>query len=468
MADELRVERTAIDGLLVVHLPLHGDSRGWFKENWQRAKMCALGLPDFGPVQNNVSYNERVGVTRGLHAEPWDKLVSLATGRILGAWVDLRDGPGFGAVHTQELDPATAVFVPRGVANGYQTLEPHTAYSYLVNDHWSAAHRDRYTFVNVADETLAIPWPIPLAEAELSEADRVHPRLGEVSPVPVEPRRVLVLGGSGQVGRALAARFPEADVLGRSAADLSDPAWLDGVDVGSYDAVVNAAAYTAVDAAESPDGRRAAWRVNALAVAELAAAVADAGGVLVHFSTDYVYDGPGPHREDEPLAPLGVYGQSKAAGDVAVRAAPRHYVVRTSWVVGEGHNFVRTMARLADQGASPQVVNDQVGRLTFADDLARSVRHLLDARAPYGVYHVTSHGDPRSWYDVAAAVFVARGRSVADVVPVTAREFGRGKQLAPRPADSVLALGKIASTGFETSDLDEALGRYLATLPAAP
>lgn len=88
----LRVEHTAIPGLLVVTLPVHGDNRGWFKENWQRAKMVASGLPDFEPVQNNVSFNGKVGTTRGIHAEPWDKFVSVATGRVFGAWVDLREG----------------------------------------------------------------------------------------------------------------------------------------------------------------------------------------------------------------------------------------------------------------------------------------------------------------------------------------------------------------------------------------
>ncbi len=119
---QLTVRETQIEGLLVFELPLHGDARGWFKENWQRAKMLELGLPDFGPVQNNMSFNATAGSTRGLHAEPWDKMISLAHGRIFGAWVDLRPGAGFGTVFTHEMGPETAVFVPRGVANGYQAL----------------------------------------------------------------------------------------------------------------------------------------------------------------------------------------------------------------------------------------------------------------------------------------------------------------------------------------------------------
>lgn len=178
----LTVTDTPIPGLTVWELPVHGDSRGWFKENWQREKMVAAGLPDFDPVQNNISFNDEIGTTRGIHAEPWDKFISLASGRIFGAWVDLREGPSFGAVFTTELDPSRAIFVPRGVGNSYQTLEPNTAYTYLVNDHWSPTAN--YTFLNLADETAAIEWPISLSDAEVSDKDRQHPRLGDVTPFP--------------------------------------------------------------------------------------------------------------------------------------------------------------------------------------------------------------------------------------------------------------------------------------------
>lgn len=177
----LVVSETTIPGLLVVELPVHGDSRGWFKENWQREKMVAAGLPDFGPIQNNISFNDAVGTTRGIHAEPWDKFISVATGSVFGAWVDLREGSGFGIVYTAVITPAVAIFVPKGVGNAFQTLEDSTAYSYLVNEHWSPDAA--YTFLNLADETVAIPWPMPLEEAELSAKDQQHPRLQDVTPM---------------------------------------------------------------------------------------------------------------------------------------------------------------------------------------------------------------------------------------------------------------------------------------------
>ncbi len=177
----LALHPTTIDGLLRLDVPVHGDNRGWFKENWQREKMVALGLPDLGPVQNNISFNKARGTTRGIHAEPWDKFISVATGSVFGAWVDLREGPAFGTVYTTVITPSVAIYVPRGVGNAFQTLEDSTAYTYLVNEHWSA--EAEYTFLNLADETVGITWPLPLEEAEVSAKDRTHPRLSDVTPM---------------------------------------------------------------------------------------------------------------------------------------------------------------------------------------------------------------------------------------------------------------------------------------------
>ena len=208
---DLSVAETGIGGLKVVDLAVHGDSRGWFKENWQRAKMCALGIPDLRVVQNNVSYNDSRGVTRGIHAEPWDKFISVARGSVFGAWVDLREGSEtYGKVYTCTLDPSKAIYVPRGVGNSFQALEDGTAYTYLVDAHWSLELKRTYTFVNLADPELAIEWPIPLAEATVSEADLNHPMLKDV--VPMAPKRTLVTGCNGQLGHAVRALAEERGV----------------------------------------------------------------------------------------------------------------------------------------------------------------------------------------------------------------------------------------------------------------
>lgn len=178
---DLKVQSTVIPGFYEVDLVVHGDNRGWFKENYQKEKMEALGLPDFKVVQNNFSFNAQAGATRGLHAEPWDKFVSLANGRVFCAWVDLRRGDSFGQVLTLELNPGKAVFVPRGVANGYQTLEDNVTYTYLVNAHWSPDAK--YAAVNLFDPALGIHWPIPEDEAITSDKDQHNPLLKGISPL---------------------------------------------------------------------------------------------------------------------------------------------------------------------------------------------------------------------------------------------------------------------------------------------
>lgn len=459
-AGPLAVRATTIPGLLLVDLEVHADDRGWFKENWQRAKMTALGLPDFGPVQHSLAFNASAGVTRGFHAEPWDKLVSIAHGRIFGAWVDLRPGPGFGTVFTAELGPASAVFVPRGVANGYQTLVDDTVYSYLVNDHWSPEARSEYSYLNLADQTLAIAWPIPLDRAIVSAADAAHPRLADARPVP--PKRTVVIGAGGQLGRALLALLPDATPLDLPDFDLSDADAVAAYPWREVETVVNAAAWTAVDAAETPDGRRAAWTANVTGVANLCRAAAEHRLQLVHISTDYVFDGTtAEHSEDEPFSPLGVYGQTKAAGDALVGQVPRHYLVRTSWVIGDGRNFVRTMASLAASGKSPSVVDDQFGRLTFTTDLAAGIVHLLSTGAPHGTYNLTNDGPVASWHRIAQAVFELSGRDPADVHPVGTAEYTAGTATAPRPANSALRLDKLRATGFVPAPWPERLRDYL-------
>lgn len=179
--NELTVSETVIPGMFVVKLPVHGDSRGWFKENYQKAKMEALGLPSFDVVQNNFSYNDKRGATRGLHAEPWEKFISLANGSAFGAWVDLREGDSFGKTFTVEINPGVAIFVPRGVANGYQTLEDNVTYTYLVNAHWSPDVK--YVAVNLFDPALGITWPIPQKEAVISDKDAANPLLSDVTPL---------------------------------------------------------------------------------------------------------------------------------------------------------------------------------------------------------------------------------------------------------------------------------------------
>lgn len=163
------------------------------------------------------------------------------------------------------------------------------------------------------------------------------------------------------------------------------------------------------------------------------------------------------------MSPLGVYGQTKAAGDQIVATVPRHYIVRTSWMIGDGRNFVRTMLSLAERGVNPSVVDDQSGRLTFTSELARAIRHLIEMRAPYGTYNVTGSGPVTSWADVARRVFALAGYDPHRVTGVTTAAYfaAAADPVAPRPGDSVLDLTKIESTGYLPCGADDMLRNYV-------
>jgi dTDP-4-dehydrorhamnose 3,5-epimerase len=181
---EFTPHTTNIPGLITFDISFPVDERGYFQEKYQKAKLVAIGMPaSFNVVQNNVSFNKSKGVIRGFHAEPWDKYISVITGRVFVAYLDLRKGPGFGKLYTSEIDNSKAVFLPRGVANAFQTLDDDTLYVYSTNDHWRADNYDQYTFVNLADPGVAVKWPIPLNQSIMSDRDRSHPMLKDIKPM---------------------------------------------------------------------------------------------------------------------------------------------------------------------------------------------------------------------------------------------------------------------------------------------
>ncbi len=268
---------------------------------------------------------------------------------------------------------------------------------------------------------------------------------------------ILVFGRNGQVARELAdlaqATGRAMTFAGRETLDLADPATAGGridalIAQAAPSAVINAAAYTAVDRAErEPD---AAFALNRAAPAAMAAACAARGLPFAHFSTDYVFDGAldRPYVETDPTGPTGVYGASKLAGEQAVTAAGGPAItLRTSWVYGvHGTNFVKTMLRLAKDRDEISVVTDQIGRPTWARDCARAALLAVDAlgEAPdlAGLYHLCGAGDA-SWADLAAETFALsarRGGPTARVQPITTADYPTP---ARRPANSRLDCGKI-------------------------
>lgn len=276
-------------------------------------------------------------------------------------------------------------------------------------------------------------------------------------------KETIIIGAHGQLGRALANVFRDAEQVDRDTFDMSDPSITDARDWSKYGLILNAAAYTAVDLAETTEGRRDAWLANATALTNLARICHQYNITLVHVSSDYVFDGTiSPHTEDEDLSPLSVYGQSKAAGDLVVTTIPQHYLIRTSWVIGDGKNFVLTMKSLAEKGVKPSVVDDQVGRLTFTQDLAAGIKHLLDTDAAFGTYNLSNDGEPASWAGIAKVVYELAGKVATDVTPVTTEAYYANKEgVAPRPLQSTLNLDKIKAVGFTPREWKQALNDYL-------
>ncbi|HVW23045.1 MAG TPA: dTDP-4-dehydrorhamnose 3,5-epimerase family protein [Candidatus Saccharimonadales bacterium] len=175
---EVSAQPTDIPGLLIFTVTAVEDERGFYQETYQKAKLVAAGMPaNFDVVQVNTSYNKQAGVTRGFHAEPWDKYITVLKGKVFAAYVDLREGESFGRTVTVVITPTTCVYLPQGVGNSFQTLEDDTYYLYGVNAHWSAELYDEYCFANLADPEIGISWPIPLDRAVMSERDRNHPML---------------------------------------------------------------------------------------------------------------------------------------------------------------------------------------------------------------------------------------------------------------------------------------------------
>ena len=278
-------------------------------------------------------------------------------------------------------------------------------------------------------------------------------------------QRVLVLGANGQLGKALRAEFPQAVFYSRAECDLAYIDQVQALPIDQFDVVINSAAYTAVDAAETAEGAALAEAVNAKAVEILSVASTEHGVLLVHVSTDYVFDGTQktPYVETDKFNPLGVYAKTKAQGDLAVMSVPRHYLLRTSWVIGDGNNFVRTMASLAERGIKPSVVNDQIGRLTLTKDLAAAIRHLIDSQSAFGTYNLSNEGPASSWADIASQVYALTGHNPADVTGVSTAEYFAGKEgIAPRPLWSMLDLSKIEAAGFIPVSWEIRLKEYLA------
>lgn len=273
------------------------------------------------------------------------------------------------------------------------------------------------------------------------------------------PPIVLVTGGDGQVGRALQPLLPNARYATRERLDVTNRAAVHEAVAGA-DVIVHLAAMTDVDRCEREPSL--AEQVNGAGSRNVADAARAAGAPVIGVSTDYVFDGsaPGEYSEADRPRPLSVYGRTKLAGEQALLEAGDNTVIRTSWVYGDGRNFIRTILRAASSGRALAVVDDQVGRPTAADDVARAIAHLLSIDPPRLV-HVTGDGPPTSWAGLAEHSLAAAGLTVP-VERVSTVEYGRrvDSVLAPRPSNSLLSLDRARGLGVPLSDWRTSVSAY--------
>ena len=279
-------------------------------------------------------------------------------------------------------------------------------------------------------------------------------------------KRVMITGANGQLGRAVNLQYADSgeyELINTDVGEL-DITNIDKVmtfvrEVKPY-AIINCAAYTAVDACEKEEDL--AFRINAIGPRNLSIAATETGAKMMHVSTDYVFDGNGtrPYRETDPTGPQGAYGRTKLAGEDFVREfSDRHFIVRTAWLYGDGKNFVKTMLRLSETNDKVRVVMDQVGSPTSADELAKAIAYLLPTEN-YGLFHGTCEGDC-SWAQFTEEIFRLAGKNTI-VEAITSEEYAAA---AKRPAYSILENYMLKmTTDFMLADWHDAIAAYIGKI----
>ena len=274
--------------------------------------------------------------------------------------------------------------------------------------------------------------------------------------------KILITGANGMLAKAVRNEFKDDELILTDVEDL-DITDLEAVKnyVGSTkpDYIINCAAYTAVDKAESES--ELAYKINAIGPKNLAIASKEYDCILVHVSTDYVFGGDRDvsldYSEDDEKNPQAVYGTTKLEGEKFIAEnCEKYYIFRTAWLYGEGKNFVRTMISLSETHSELKVVNDQHGSPTYAVDLASIIHQAIDKKIPFGIYNSTNLGYT-TWYDFTKKIFEIKGIN-CNVLPVTSEEFA---SVAKRPKNSQMSKQKLLDCGIVIPEYEDALRRYL-------
>ncbi len=459
-----------------------GDDRGYFSPYFIDKNLEELGFKKV--VQANRSKSAK-SVVRGFHFQEdpkcQAKIVEVLKGSAIDIVIDLRvNSPTYGNFTAVKLTDENnrQLFVPRGFAHGFISLEDDTIFQYLVDNDYAPKLEGGILW---NDPDLKIDWDKLFKENGidkplLSSKDEVHPRLKDNKVIfRRETGKYLITGYNGQLGydvkrELLKNGIAEENILAidKEEMDITNrDEVMKVVKEFNPDVIFHCAAWTAVDKAE--DEKDACYKVNITGTKNLTDASIDIGSKIVYVSTDYVFDGTKPidtcYDVDDEVNPMSVYGYTKYKGEEEARRNPRHFITRTSWVFGiNGNNFIKTMLKLSDNHKELNVVDDQNGSPTYTVDLAHLLVNMAETEK-YGTYHVNNEGFT-SWADFAEFIFKINNKDVK-VNHVSTEEYQKitGTKQAYRPKNSKLSKASLDANGFDRLPTwEDATIRYLEEL----
>lgn len=457
-----------------------GDDRGYFSPYFIQKQLDELGFSRV--VQANRSKSAK-GVVRGLHFQKdpkcQAKIVEVIKGSAYDVVVDMRiDSPTYGKSTVVKLTDENnrQLFVPRGFAHGFVSLEDDTIFQYLIDNDYAQKMEGGILW---NDPDLNIPWNKIFEENDietplLSDKDQIHPLLKDNKVIfKREQSKYLITGYKGQLGydikrELLNDGIKEENILAidKDEMDITNREEVMNV-VKSFnpDVIFHCAAWTAVDKAETMQD--VVEQVNVVGTRNLTDASIEVGAKIIYMSTDYVFDGTkdGIYNEDDQVNPKSIYGNTKFLGEEEIRRNPKHFITRISWVFGiNGNNFIKTMLKLSETHKELNVVADQIGSPTYTVDLAKLLVHM-SCTEKYGTYNATNE-NYTSWADFAEYIFKINDKDVK-VNHVTTEEYLKltGTTQAYRPRNSRLSKEKLQENGFELLPTwEDATERYCKEL----
>lgn len=456
--------KTELEDCFIIEPDKFGDSRGYFSPYFIQKNFDDLGFQKV--VQTNRSKSSK-GVLRGLHFQKnpkcQAKIVEVIKGSAIDVVVDMRiDSPTFGKYTAVKLteDNNRQLFVPRGFAHGFVSLEDDTIFQYLIDNDYAPRLE---AGIKWDDPTINIDWQRifkenNISEPLLSDKDKIHPSFKENKVIfKKEQEKYLITGYNGQLGydikrELLKNGIKEENILalGREEMDITNQEQVNSV-INNFkpDVIFHCAAWTAVDKAE--DMVEEATKVNVDGTKNIVEASINVGAKIVYLSTDYVFDGQkdGIYIPKDETNPQNIYGKTKYLGEKEVEKNPNHFIARTSWVFGiNGKNFVKTMLNLSKNHEELNVVDDQIGSPTYTVDLAH-ILYELSQTDNYGTYHVTNE-EFCSWAEFAEYIFKINDIKTK-INRVTTEEYLKltNSKQAYRPKNSRLDKNELYEIGLD-------------------